>query len=84
MRTLVLAAAAVFASAPALAQPLVKIDGSSTVFPVTEAVAEDFQKSKRGATRVSPGFSYDSGTNEHFLTVDEIRSLIREHIDPGF
>ena len=28
---------------------LVKVDGSSTVFPVTEAVAEDFQKAKKGA-----------------------------------
>ena len=27
---------------------IVKIDGSSTVFPITEAVAEDFQK-KKGA-----------------------------------
>lgn len=25
---------------------IVKIDGSSTVFPITEAVAEDFQKEK--------------------------------------
>ena len=25
---------------------VVKIDGSSTVFPITEAVAEDFQKEK--------------------------------------
>jgi phosphate transport system substrate-binding protein len=27
---------------------VVKIDGSSTVFPMTEAVAEDFQKAKKG------------------------------------
>jgi UDP-N-acetylglucosamine 4,6-dehydratase/5-epimerase len=38
----------------------------------------------RGAVRVAPGFSYDSGTNEQFLTVEEIRTLIREHIDPAF
>jgi UDP-N-acetylglucosamine 4,6-dehydratase len=38
----------------------------------------------RGATRVSPGFCYESGTNEHFLTVEEIRTLIREHIDSAF
>lgn len=38
----------------------------------------------RGAAPVAPGFSYDSGTNEHFLTVEEIRMLIREHIDPAF
>jgi UDP-N-acetylglucosamine 4,6-dehydratase len=30
-----------------------------------------------GGSLVKPGFSYDSGTNEHFLTVDEIRQMIR-------
>ena len=33
-------AAAFVAAAPAFAQQIVKIDGSSTVFPITEAVAE--------------------------------------------
>ncbi|MDH4174804.1 MAG: PstS family phosphate ABC transporter substrate-binding protein [Betaproteobacteria bacterium] len=66
MRTLVLAAAAVLASAPVFAQPLVKIDGSSTVFPVTEAVAEDFQKSKRGAIRVTVGISGTGGGFKKF------------------
>jgi UDP-N-acetylglucosamine 4,6-dehydratase/5-epimerase len=27
-----------------------------------------------------PGFSYDSGTNEHFLTVDELRELIAREL----
>jgi UDP-N-acetylglucosamine 4,6-dehydratase (inverting) len=26
------------------------------------------------------GFAYSSGTNEHFLTVEELRELIREHV----
>ena len=40
----------VAAGAPqsALAQAAIKIDGSSTVFPVSEAFAEEFQISKRG------------------------------------
>jgi len=50
----------------ALAQPMVKIDGSSTVFPVTEAVAEDFQKSKRGAVRVTVGISGTGGGFKKF------------------
>ncbi|MBL9066179.1 MAG: UDP-N-acetylglucosamine 4,6-dehydratase (inverting) [Sphingopyxis sp.] len=37
-----------------------------------------------GAQLVPAGFSYDSGTNEDFLSVDDIRSLIRQHVDPGF
>ncbi|MDH5286824.1 MAG: PstS family phosphate ABC transporter substrate-binding protein [Betaproteobacteria bacterium] len=40
---------------------LVKIDGSSTVYPVTEAVAEDFQKAERNAIRVTVGISGTGG-----------------------
>ena len=43
LRIVSVAAAATFLSPIALAQS-VKVDGSSTVFPVTEAVAEEFQK----------------------------------------
>jgi phosphate transport system substrate-binding protein len=46
--------------------PLVKIDGSSTVFPVTEAVAEDFQKSKKGAVKVTVGISGTGGGFKKF------------------
>jgi phosphate transport system substrate-binding protein len=45
---------------------LVKIDGSSTVFPITEAVAEDFQKSKKGAIRVTVGISGTGGGFKKF------------------
>jgi phosphate transport system substrate-binding protein len=43
----------------ALAQT-VKVDGSSTVFPVTEAVAEEFQKANRGL-KVTVGVSGTGG-----------------------
>jgi phosphate transport system substrate-binding protein len=45
---------------------LVKIDGSSTVFPITEAVAEDFQKAKRGAVNVTVGISGTGGGFKKF------------------
>ncbi|PXW85212.1 phosphate ABC transporter substrate-binding protein (PhoT family) [Nitrosomonas sp. Nm84] len=48
------------------ASPIVKIDGSSTVFPITEAVAEDFQISKRGAVRVTVGISGTGGGFKKF------------------
>ncbi|MDP1957123.1 MAG: protein sphX, partial [Rhodocyclaceae bacterium] len=44
MITALVAAVGATAATGAYAQALVKIDGSSTVFPITEAVAEDFQK----------------------------------------
>ena len=37
-----------------------------------------------GAVPVASGFTYSSGTNERFLTVDELRQLIREQVDPAF
>jgi FlaA1/EpsC-like NDP-sugar epimerase len=36
------------------------------------------------AKTVLPGFAYDSGTNPEFLSVEQIRSLIKTHMDPEF
>ena len=36
------------------------------------------------AKMVPQGFKYNSGTNEEWLTVEEIRTLIKKHVDPGF
>ncbi len=45
---------------------IVKIDGSSTVFPITEAVAEDFQKAMKGAVKVTVGISGTGGGFKKF------------------
>jgi phosphate transport system substrate-binding protein len=45
---------------------IVQIDGSSTVFPVTEAVAEEFQKAKKGAIKVTVGISGTGGGFKKF------------------
>src|SRR5690242_12175659 len=39
----------------------IKIDGSSTLYPITEAVAESFQASKKGAVKVTVGVSGTGG-----------------------
>jgi phosphate transport system substrate-binding protein len=44
----------------------IKVDGSSTVFPITEAVAEEFQKSKTGKLKVSVGVSGTGGGFKKF------------------
>jgi phosphate transport system substrate-binding protein len=44
----------------------VKIDGSSTVFPVSEAVAEEFQKHTNGKVRVTVGQSGTGGGFKKF------------------
>ena len=53
------------ASFPARAQ-LIKIDGSSTVFPVTEAMAEDFQNLTKNKVRVTVGISGTGGGFKKF------------------
>ncbi|MFN3564666.1 MAG: PstS family phosphate ABC transporter substrate-binding protein [Burkholderiaceae bacterium] len=87
-----LLAAAAFAAmgsihaGPALAQPTIKIDGSSTVFPVTEAVAEDFQKAKKGAVRVTVGISGTGGGFKKFCRgetdiSDASRPILKKEMD---
>lgn len=46
----------------------IKIDGSSTVYPITEAVAEEFQKAKKGAIRVTVGISGTGGGFKKFCS----------------
>ena len=68
LQMLVAAAAVSAAMIPmtASAQAVVKIDGSSTVFPVTEGVAEDFQKAKKNAIKVTVGISGTGGGFKKF------------------
>lgn len=44
---------------------------------------EDYFKKKKGK-KVKKEFCYNSGQNQHFLNVQEIRVLIRKHLDPQF
>lgn len=46
--------------------PVIKIDGSSTVFPITEAMAEEFQSAQRGKVRVTVGISGTGGGFKKF------------------
>ncbi|OIP08441.1 MAG: protein sphX [Betaproteobacteria bacterium CG2_30_68_42] len=88
-RTAGMAAAAVavgLASSSALAQALVKIDGSSTVYPITEAVAEEFQKSKKNAIKVTVGISGTGGGFKKFCRgetdiSDASRPIVRKEME---
>jgi phosphate transport system substrate-binding protein len=64
--SLVAAAAAAFIAPLAAKAQVVKIDGSSTVYPVTEGVAEEFQKAKKGAIKVTVGISGTGGGFKKF------------------
>jgi UDP-N-acetylglucosamine 4,6-dehydratase/5-epimerase len=54
-------------------------------YAILPSAAEHFPEDyleQRGGCRVEPGFAYNSGTNPHFLTVEELRGLIFRHVDP--
>ncbi|NET16600.1 MAG: protein sphX, partial [Okeania sp. SIO1H6] len=57
----------------------IKVDGSSTVYPITEAVAEEFQKQKRGFMRVTVGISGTGGGFQKFCSQeDSVRTDISD------
>jgi phosphate transport system substrate-binding protein len=84
---LVAGACALAFSTMALGQgALVKIDGSSTVYPVTEAVAEEFQKAEKNAIRVTVGISGTGGGFKKFCrgeidVSDASRPILKAEMD---
>lgn len=61
-----------------------KIGDYYVILPVVGFNNIDQYLRERSALPVAKGFYYNSGENEEFLTVEQIRGLIREHIDPDF
>ncbi len=45
---------------------MIKVDGSSTVYPITEAMAEEFQNANKGAAKVTAGISGTGGGFKKF------------------
>jgi phosphate transport system substrate-binding protein len=64
--TSIIIAFLIFISQNIYAAPVIKIDGSSTVYPITEAVAEEFQKMEKGKTNVTVGISGTGGGFKKF------------------
>ena len=54
------------------------------ILPSAGAHSVETYCATHGGTPVPPGYAYNSGTNAHFLSVDQLRALIREHVDPAF
>jgi phosphate transport system substrate-binding protein len=77
---------ALAAGAPARAAETLAIDGSSTVFPVMEAVAEEFQGQERGQVRVTVGISGTGGGFKKFCrgetdVSNASRPILKEEIE---
>jgi UDP-N-acetylglucosamine 4,6-dehydratase (inverting) len=50
------------------------------ILPTTEQYGIDEYCERRGGQRVAPGFAYNSGDNPEFLSVEDLRGLIRDHL----
>ncbi len=61
----------------------IEADGSSTVYPITEAVAEEFSAETRGAIRVTVGFSGTGGGFKRFCTGETEISNASRAISPA-
>ena len=67
-------------------EQVIKVDGSSTVFPITEAVGEEFQKSKGGKVKVTVGISGTGGGFKKFTrgeidVADASRPIKKEEME---
>ena len=65
---------------------LINIDGSSTVYPLTEAMAEGFQEANRGRVRVTVGLAGTGGGFTRFCRgeidiVDASRPILKDEMD---
>jgi UDP-N-acetylglucosamine 4,6-dehydratase len=54
------------------------------ILPQSPSWNGDDYFAKNNAKRVPDGFTYNSGTNEEWLSKEDLRKLIVEHIDPQF
>jgi UDP-N-acetylglucosamine 4,6-dehydratase len=54
------------------------------VLPSAESSLRSHYLEQKGARAVPMGFSYNSGDNPEFLTVEQLRSLIRSSVKPDF
>jgi len=54
------------------------------ILPSDGLVQQRYQEAGTSSTPVPAGFAYNSGSNPEFLSVEQLRALIREHVDPAF
>jgi hypothetical protein len=54
------------------------------ILPTSGPSAPEAYCAATGATPVAEGFAYNSGSNPDFLNVEQIRQLIRDHVDQAF
>lgn len=61
-----------------------EFDDHYVILPALQFMDADEYMKKNGGRLCPDGFRYNSGTNSEWLTVNQIRELIRENCDPHF
>jgi FlaA1/EpsC-like NDP-sugar epimerase len=54
------------------------------ILPSDGRVQQRYEEADIQSTAVPNGFAYNSGSNPEFLSIEQLRALIREHVDPAF
>ena len=54
------------------------------ILPSDGRVQQCYQEAGINSTPVPAGFAYNSGSNPEFLSVEQLRALIRQHVNPAF
>jgi UDP-N-acetylglucosamine 4,6-dehydratase len=54
------------------------------ILPSDGRVLQRYHEAGISSTAVPPGFAYNSGSNPDFLSVEQLRALIHEHVDHAF
>ena len=54
------------------------------ILPGDGVLLKTYLSNVKNCSSVSPGFAYNSETNPHFLSVEELRSLVRNNLDSSF
>ena len=54
------------------------------ILPSDGSVQRRYEAAGLPVRPVEPGFAYNSGTNPDFLSVEQLRNLIRQHVDHSF
>jgi len=62
----------------------VDLGGYYAILSSDGRLIERYRSEGRSFSAVAPGFAYNSGSNPDFLTVDQLRELIRVHVDAEF
>ena len=61
-----------------------ELDNKYIILPNKEDIKKKYENEKINLKKVPVGFSYNSFNNENYLTVEEIRNLIKSNIDKKF